>query len=198
MLIFGKRSLDRPDLVFGGKRVLLRPPQREDFDAWAALRESSRAFLQPWEPLWPEDDLTPLAFRKRVTRYHAEIGKDEAYPFFVFSADGQNLMGGLNLTNVRRGAASMASLGYWMGQSHAGQGLMTEAVNLVIPFAASRLRLRRIEAACVPENRVSIRLLEKTAFVHEGYAHQYLAINGAWRDHLLFARQTAPSENRVI
>jgi [ribosomal protein S5]-alanine N-acetyltransferase len=198
MLIFGKRSLDRPDLVIGGKRLLLRPPQRDDFRAWVALRTTSRAFLQPWEPLWPEDDLTARAFRRRITRYHAEIGKDEAYPFFIFSADGQGLLGGLNLTNVRRGAASMASLGYWMGQSHAGQGLMTEAVNLIIPFAASRLRLRRIEAACVPENRVSIRLLEKTAFVQEGYARQYLAINGAWHDHLLFARQTASTENRVI
>jgi [ribosomal protein S5]-alanine N-acetyltransferase len=198
MLIFGKRSLERPDLVIGGKRVLLRPPQREDFKAWATLRTTSRAFLQPWEPLWPEDDLTARAFRRRITRYHAEIGKDEAYPFFIFSADGQDLLGGLNLTNVRRGAASMASLGYWMGQSRAGQGLMTEAVNLIIPFAATRLRLRRIEAACVPENRVSIRLLEKAAFVQEGYARQYLAINGAWRDHLLFARQTASTENRVI
>jgi [ribosomal protein S5]-alanine N-acetyltransferase len=198
MLIFGKRSLDRPDLAIGGKRVLLRPPQRDDFRAWAVLRNASRAFLQPWEPLWPEDDLTARAFRRRVTRYHAEIGRDEAYPFFVFSADGLDLMGGLNLTNVRRGAASMASLGYWMGQPYAGQGLMTEAVNLIIPFAASRLRLRRIEAACVPENRVSIRLLEKTAFVQEGYARQYLAINGAWRDHLLFGRQTNPAENRVF
>jgi [ribosomal protein S5]-alanine N-acetyltransferase len=198
MLIFGKRSLDRPDLVIGGKRVVLRPPQREDFKAWAILRDTSRAFLQPWEPLWPEDDLTARAFRRRVTRYHAEIGRDESYPFFVFSADGQDLLGGLNLTNVRRGAASMASLGYWMGQHHAGQGLMTEAVNLIIPFAASKLRLRRIEAACVPENRVSIRLLEKTSFVQEGYARQYLAINGVWRDHLLFGRQTNPSENRAI
>jgi [ribosomal protein S5]-alanine N-acetyltransferase len=198
MLIFGKRSLDRPDLVVAGPRVLLRPPQREDFRAWAALRNASRAFLQPWEPLWPEDDLTARAFRRRVTRYHAEIGKDEAYPFFVFSADGQDLLGGLNLTNVRRGAASMASLGYWMGQSHSGQGLMTEAVKLIIPFADSRLRLRRIEAACVPENRASIRLLEKAAFVQEGYARQYLAINGAWRDHLLFARQTVSTENRVV
>jgi [ribosomal protein S5]-alanine N-acetyltransferase len=198
MLIFGKRGLDRPDLVIPGQRVLLRPPHREDFRAWATLRNESRAFLQPWEPLWPEDDLTARAFRRRITRYHAEIEKDEAYSFFVCSANGQDLLGGLNLTNVRRGAASMASLGYWMGQPHAGKGLMTEAVNLMIPFAASKLRLRRIEAACVPENRVSIRLLEKNAFVQEGYARQYLAINGAWRDHLLFARQTASTENRLV
>ncbi len=191
MLIFGKRSLDRPDLVLSGERILLRPPRKDDFKAWAALREASRDFLQPWEPLWPGDDLTSSAFRRRVKRYHSEIEKDEAYPFFLFSADGQDLLGGLNLTNIRRGAASMASLGYWMGQPHAGKGYMTEAVKLIAPFAANGLRLRRIEAACVPENSVSVRLLQKAAFVQEGFARQYLAINGEWRDHLLFARLIA-------
>jgi [ribosomal protein S5]-alanine N-acetyltransferase len=197
MRIFGKRSLDRPDLVLEGGRLLLRPPQREDFKAWAALRDASRSFLQPWEPTWPQDDLTPAAFRRRVSRYIAEIEKDESYPFFLFRADGEELLGGLNLTNIRRGAASMASLGYWMGQPHAGQGYMTEAVTMIIPFAARSLRLRRIEAACVPENQKSVRLLEKTAFVREGYAREYLAINGQWRDHLLFARLTSMPESRL-
>jgi [ribosomal protein S5]-alanine N-acetyltransferase len=196
MRIFGKRSLDRPDLVLEGGRLLLRPPQREDFKAWAELRDASRSFLQPWEPIWPHDDLTSAAFRRRVNRYIAEIEKDESYPFFLFGSQGQELLGGLNLTNVRRGAASMASLGYWMGQPHAGQGYMTEAVNMIIPFAAQSLRLRRIEAACVPENQKSVRLLEKTAFVREGYAREYLAINGQWRDHFLFARLTTLPESR--
>ncbi len=197
MLLFGKRTLDRPDLVITGERLVLRPPHKEDHKAWAALREASRAFLQPWEPTWHRDDLTAAAFRRRVSRYSAEIEKDESYPFFLFGSNGQELLGGINLTNVRRGAASMASLGYWMGERHAGQGLMTEAVQSILPFAAKTLGLRRIEAACVPENRVSVRLLEKTAFVQEGYARQYLAINGEWRDHLLFARLLMPPANKL-
>ncbi len=215
MLLFGKRALDRPDLIITGERLLLRPPHKQDYKAWAALREDSRAFLQPWEPTWPKDDLTLAAYRRRVSRYSAEIERDASYPFFLFATNrldsngqdsrgqdsrgqdssSQELLGGLNLTNVRRGAASMASLGYWMGERHARQGLMTEAVQMVLPFAARTLGLRRIEAACVPENKVSVRLLEKTAFVQEGYARQYLAINGEWRDHLLYAHLMGPSAN---
>ncbi len=192
-MIFARRAADRPDLQVKGERVQLRPPRIEDFESWAALRQESRAFLQPWEPTWPADDLTRAAFKRRIRRYDAEIERDEAYPLFLFDPDSRQLLGGLNLTNIRRGAASMASLGYWMGAPHAGRGLMSEAVRLLIPFAAQRLRIRRIEAACVPENAASLRLLEKAGFEREGYAREYLAINGVWRDHLLFARLTAPA-----
>jgi [ribosomal protein S5]-alanine N-acetyltransferase len=58
----------------------------------------------------------------------------------------------------------------------------------VLPFAFSTLRLHRVEAACIPTNDASIRLLEKCGFGREGYAREYLCINGIWQDHLLFAR----------
>jgi ribosomal-protein-alanine N-acetyltransferase len=65
---------------------------------------------------------------------------------------------------------------------------MTAAVATVLPFAFGTLRLHRVEAACIPGNDASIRLLEKTGFQREGFARQYLCINGIWQDHLLFAR----------
>ncbi len=65
---------------------------------------------------------------------------------------------------------------------------MTAAVRAVIPFAFGTLRLHRLEAACIPTNAGSIRLLENTGFVREGYAREYLCINGTWQDHLLYAR----------
>jgi len=65
---------------------------------------------------------------------------------------------------------------------------MTAAVRTVITFAFDTLRLHRLEAACIPTNNASIRLLEKTGFVREGYARDYLCINGIWQDHLLYGR----------
>jgi ribosomal-protein-alanine N-acetyltransferase len=94
----------------------------------------------------------------------------------------------LTLANVRRGCAQAASLGYWMGEAYARQGLMTAAVNAILPFAFETLRLHRIEAACIPGNVASTRLLEKTGFKREGFAREYLCIDGAWQDHLLYAR----------
>jgi ribosomal-protein-alanine N-acetyltransferase len=97
-------------------------------------------------------------------------------------------LGGLTLANIRRGVAQAGSLGYWMGLSFVRHGYMTAAVRAVLPFAFASLRLHRVEAACIPTNAASIRLLEKTGFVREGYAREYLCINGVWQDHLLFAR----------
>ena len=171
-----------------GEGVSLRTPQATDHAEWAALREQSREFLTPWEPTWPADDLSRGAFRRRIRRYTEDLRTDQSYAFLIFrSADGR-LVGGLTLANVRRGVAQAGSLGYWMGLPYVRQGYMTAAVRAVIPFAFGTLRLHRLEAACIPSNTASIRLLENTGFVREGYARGYLCINGIWQDHLLYGR----------
>jgi [ribosomal protein S5]-alanine N-acetyltransferase len=184
------RSVSFSDQVpaIAGEAVLLRAPQMADHAEWAALRAASRDFLTPWEPTWPADDLTRAAFRRRIRRYAEDQRSDLAYPFFIFRKSDNVLVGGLTLANIRRGCAQAASLGYWMGAPYAGQGYMTAAVSTVLPFAFGTLRLHRVEAACIPGNDASIRLLENTGFRREGFARQYLCINGIWQDHILFAK----------
>ena len=174
--------------VVQGDGVFLRAPQMSDFAQWAALRDKSRDFLMPWEPTWPKDDLTRPAFRRRLKRYSEDMRVDQAYPFLLFRTSDNALLGGLTLTNIRRGVAQAGSLGYWIGASRARQGNMTRGVAALIPFAFDALRLHRVEAACIPTNEPSIRLLERTGFKREGYAREYLCINGLWQDHLLYAR----------
>lgn len=168
--------------------VELRVPEMADYETWAALRLESRAFLVPWEPAWPQDDLTRTAFRSRVKRYIRDIESDSAYPFFVFRAHDDRLIGAITLSNVRRGVAQAGSVGYWIGSSFVRQGYMTSALTALMPFAFGHLHLHRIEAACLPVNQASIRLLTKCEFRQEGLARRYLKINGRWEDHLLFAR----------
>ena len=107
---------------------------------------------------------------------------------FAFQRDSRRLIGGCNISNVRRGVAQCASLGYWMGQPFAGHGLMKDSVRAVLPFIFEELSLHRLEAACIPTNAASVALLEKSGFIREGYAREYLCINGVWADHLLYAR----------
>jgi ribosomal-protein-alanine N-acetyltransferase len=177
--------LNSPGLI-RGQRVLLRFPTMADYGQWAVLRAESRAFLSPWEPVWPADDLTRVAFRRRIRRYQREIRNGTGYPFFVFSPDGETLYGGLTLTHVQRGVTQSCSLGYWMGAAHAGKGLMTAAVKAAVGFGFDALNLNRVEAACLPNNAASIRLLEKVGFTREGYARKFLCIDGLWQDHLLY------------
>lgn len=182
------RSLSAAEIVppLTGKGVYLRTPQMADFAAWSALREESRGFLQPWEPTWPQDDVTRIAFRRRLKRYVRELEGDQAYPFFIFREDG-TLVGGVTVSNIRRGVAQACALGYWMSRRHAGKGHMTAAVRALAPYVLDQLKLRRIEAACLPHNVASIRLLERCGFKREGLAREYLCIDGRWQDHLLYA-----------
>ncbi|WAC27365.1 GNAT family N-acetyltransferase [Ancylobacter sp. SL191] len=188
MALFRTVSWPEPPSLIEGEGVVLRMPHMSDFAAWSSLREQSRAFLTPWEPIWPPYDLTRGSFRRRIRRYQRDVRDDSAYPFLVFRADDRVLLGGLSLSNVRRGVTQTASLGYWMGAPYAGKGHMSAAVRALLPFAHGALGLRRIEAACLPTNTPSIRLLERSGFRREGYGREYLCINGSWQDHLLYAR----------
>ena len=188
MAFFRTINFSEPLPSIEGEGVMLRTPQMTDFEEWAALRETSRSFLTPWEPIWPIDDLTRAAFRRRVKRYAEDLRSDQGYAFLIARSSDGALVGGLTLANVRRGVAQAGSLGYWTGLPFARRGYMTAAVRAVIPFAFAGLRLHRLEAACIPSNTGSMRLLEKTGFVREGYAHEYLCINGTWQDHFLYAR----------
>lgn len=177
-------------LSLEGQGIRLCSPRWRDYSSWASLRGQSRHFLQPWEPTWPEDDLDRASYRRRMATYAREIDTGGAYPFFIFRISDDALMGGVTLSNVRRGVAQMATVGYWMGEPYAGQGFMTAALKPLTAFAFGALGLHRVEAACLPDNHASHRLLLKTGFRQEGMAQAYLKINGIWRDHLLFGMVT--------
>ena len=172
--------------VLQGQGLLLRPPRPADYPEWAELRGLSRDYLQPWEPQWGEEDLTRPAFKRRLSIYSREMELGTAYPLFVYRLEGERLMGASTLSNVRRGVAETATMGYWIGQPFAGQGVATRGVGLVLDFAFDGLKLHRVEAACVPSNQASRRVLEKAGFREEGLAKAYLKINGQWADHNLF------------
>ena len=173
--------------IIAGQTVYLRMPSLADYAAWAELRAESRNFLTPWEPTWPADDLTRTAYRRRIRRYQTEVRDDHSYPFFIFSQSDGALLGGITLSNVTRGMTQTATVGYWMGERHANRGYMTRAVTAIVPFAFGALRLHRLEAACLPHNRASMRLLEKVGFQREGMARGLVCINGRWQDHIVFA-----------
>lgn len=176
---------DTPELV--GPGHILRLPRYQDYRQWYTLRSASRAFLQPWEPSWRPDELTEGAFRSRVVRSGQEHSSGLATSFLLFRQDDMSLLGGITAGHIRRGAAQCCMIGYWMGEQYAGQGHMSAALNMVIPWLFDGLRLHRIEAACIPENARSIRLLENAGFKREGLLREYLKINGQWRDHVMYS-----------
>ncbi|MEM6382369.1 MAG: GNAT family protein [Pseudomonadota bacterium] len=166
----------------------MRAPEETDFSEWAELRNQSKAFLQPFEPRWPLDELTRPSFRRRLRRYAQDSRDRTGYAFFVFGPDNRPLMGGLTVSNIRYGVSQSCALGYWMGAPYARLGYMSEVLPALFPFLFGELGLHRVEAACLPHNEPSRRLLEGAGFRSEGIARGYLKIDGRWQDHRLFAK----------
>lgn len=189
--MFRKKIKESPkdkleDFHYESGRIVLAPPCDKHWEEWAVLRESSRKFLTPWEPTWPDNILTKDFYQKWVKDHRADWHAGLAYGFSIFHGKSRALMGGVNLNHVRRGVLSNASLGYWMGEAYAGQGYMQEAAQAALEFAFGPLSLHRLEAACLPSNHPSRAVLARCDFIQIGYAEQYMRINGVWEDHVLF------------
>jgi len=187
----------RAEVEIETERLVLRPPMIRDFEAWASLRRESRAFLKPWEPAWSRDHLSSRAFRNRVAWSERTIRQGEAVPLLLIRREDEDVIGGVTLSNIRRQPAEAGTLGYWTGERHARQGYMTEALNALRDYTFAVVELSRLEAACLPDNLASRRLLERCQFKYEGVAQAYLQIDGRWRNHVLYACLRADRRGRV-
>lgn len=179
------------------ERMTLRLPEHGDFRTWAELRQSSRGFLEPWEPTWAEDHLSRRSFTNRVYWAARAESQGTALPLLLVRRADRVLVGGVTLDNIRRGPAQAGTLGYWVGERHARQGYMREAIRALVHHAFTELDLSRIEAACLPENAASRGVLEKSGFKYEGVAQSYLQINGRWRNHVLYANLRGDRRGRA-
>lgn len=169
--------------------MLLRPLDPGDFESWREVRTRNRDWLVAWEPRKPAGTPDAVsdrqAFVARCSARRRDARADSAFGFGVFV---DRCFGGeVNLNSIQRGPLQNACLGYWIDERRAGHGYIPEAVVVALRFAFARLHLHRVEAAIVPRNSASLRVVEKLGFRAEGMARRYLEINGVWEDHLRFA-----------
>ena len=175
-----------PSLSLKSFRVLIRPPRSRDWGAWAAVRRQNKDYLKPFEPAWSHQCLTQEYFMRRLKKQTKDWLEDRAYSFLIFRRNSGQLIGGVNINHICRGAADYGTLGYWLDYDHQGQGYMYESLRLVMAYSFETLKLHRLNAACIPENSRSQSLLLSLGFEEEGYAKSYLQIDGRWQDHILF------------
>ena len=180
-------SLKKNLFEITGQKVILRPPQYSDWKSWADERKKNKLYLQPWEPLWSINELERSSFVKRVRMFERLSHNDQAYSFLIYKSDNEDFIGEVNISNVQRGIIQSCTIGYWIAKDCEGKGMMSESLELVKEFIFNELKLHRIEAACLPHNMPSLKVLLKNGFIKEGTARKLLKINDKWQDHTVLS-----------
>jgi len=186
-LLEGNILWKRQDLIIDTERCYLRLPQLSDYQDWVLLRRKSEIFLSPWEPQTDSHFYSLAAFKARVKWSKKNFKERKVIHVLAFRREDGILLGAITLDNLKRGAAQSCSIGYWIGEPFAGNGYMSEILKALIFQAFKEFELSRIEAATLPENKASRRLLEKSGFKYEGVGQSYLQIAGRWRNHVLYS-----------
>jgi [ribosomal protein S5]-alanine N-acetyltransferase len=181
------------------ERLVLRPPTTNDIAAMRRALRNNSAHLRPWSvaPAPGEDPTSLASVSRAVLQHRREWKRGQTFVLIIGPReDDRTVIGRIALGGVLRGAFQNAYLGYWIDQQHQGQGLATEAVRALTAFAFSAAQLHRIQAAVMPRNSGSLRVLEKAGYRREGFAERYLYIAGRWEDHVLYAL-TAEESTRL-
>jgi ribosomal-protein-alanine N-acetyltransferase len=166
--------------------VTLRPLARGDRSAWLEIRRRNAAWLRPWDATVPPGGTTgTTSYGALVRRLNRMARQGTTFPFAI-EVDG-GFVGQLTVNNIVRGSAQFASLGYWIDQAYAGRGIVPRAVAMAIDHSFATAGLHRIEICIRPENTNSLRVVEKLGLHHVGLAPRFLHIDGAWRDHRIYA-----------
>lgn len=166
--------------------ISIRPLQVSDADTLAALYTQNRAFLEPFDPPRPDGFATSAAQRRELKALQQERAADRLERFLI-SADGEPA-GVISVSRISRGPFQNAGLGYWVVERLNGRGIATTAVRLVCEWGFGEAGFHRLEAATLVDNTGSQTVLRRNGFTEIGLSPRYLFINGAWRDHILFAR----------
>jgi len=172
------------------ERLVLRPPRTVDVPRMRQALRNNSAHLRPWSaaPLPGEDPTSLTSVSRTLLRDRTGWRRGERFVLLVFARGHETVViGRVTLGGVLRGVFQNAYLGYWIDSEHQGRGLMTEAVRATTTFAFTAVRLHRVQAAVMPGNAASRRVLEKAGYRQEGLASRYLCIAGKWSDHTLFA-----------
>jgi [ribosomal protein S5]-alanine N-acetyltransferase len=164
-----------PNCLVAGSRVFLRHPGKGDMDEFTRLVVASRRFLYPWA--------TPAATPEAYKRHLLYCRRKSVCACLVCRTEDFRIMGVCNLSQIFLGNLKSAYLGYWIGATFAGQGYMTEALDLLLSYAFETLRLHRVEANIQPENAHSKALVVRIGFRMEGFSPRYLKVAGRWKDH---------------
>jgi len=167
-------------------RLLLRLAIKDDIPQIINYFTENKTYLTPFYPQWNENFFTEEYWQIQLEIDLQEFVNVISLKLFIFlQSEPTTIIGNINFRNIILGAAQFGSLGYSIAETEQSKGYMTEALNAAIEYVFQELNLHRIMANYMPHNQRSGNLLKRLGFIVEGYARDYLLINGQWQDHIL-------------
>jgi ribosomal-protein-alanine N-acetyltransferase len=167
------------------KRTTLTILKPERAELIYTYYQENKSHIAPWEPERNETFYSFSSCRDRVTMAYTGFFQKQSVNFSILDSHESEIIGLCNFTNIIQGPFQACHMGYSIARKYEAQGLMSEAANAAIRYMFDTIGLHRIMANYMPHNERSARLLEKLGFKKEGYAKEYLKINGKWQDHIL-------------
>lgn len=167
------------------ERLVLRLPTHDDIPSIIHYFQDNRVHFQEVSPRFPPDFFTETYWQRTLPLILQEALTDLSLRLFIFDAhQPRRVIGNCNLTQIQRNPTHSAILGYSIDLAFQGTGRMTEALHAVIDAAFTSKNLHRLTASYLPTNTRSGQLLRRLGFSIEGYARDYILINGRWADHI--------------
>jgi [ribosomal protein S5]-alanine N-acetyltransferase len=167
-------------------RLFLKVATSEDIPQIIQYFTTNKNHLTPFSPTWADGFFTAEYWQDQIQQYHLEIIHGCGLRFFIYHhSNPREIIGVLNFSNFIRGVASFCNVGYSLAEAAQGHGYMTEALQGGNKYIFNELNFHRIMANYMPHNRRSGNVLKRAGFIIEGYAKDYLLINGQWEDHIL-------------
>lgn len=175
-----------PELHAGDYQIRLA--RQNDVMSIVDYCSRNRKFHTPWEPLRPKGYYTSSFWKLQVDRNLDDFHHGRAVRLYVFHEQGSEILAYISFTNFVRGAGHFCTLGYNIDEQLQGRGLMLQCVPKSLDYVSQNLGIHRVMANYMPRNLRSAKLLKRIGFVVEGYARDFLMINGKWEDHIMSAK----------
>lgn len=168
------------------ERLQIRLPEDPDVPAIVRYYRTNRKHLQPWSPTFTEDMFRTGYWFDQVLARRAEFDAGSGVRAFIFRRDAPaTVIGNVSLNQIHRGPAQYCVMGYSLAADAQGRGYMLEAVRAMVRYAFEELGLHRVMAGYMPHNVRSAAVLRRAGFTVDGYARDYILIDGRWEDHIL-------------
>jgi len=167
--------------------LLLSPDQDMTMDV-LKLHNTNKQHFSLGSPKNVLEQTSPLFWKNKLSAEKLLFTKDMQYNFYGRLKDNNQLICHIQVSNMVRGVFQAAHLGYKIDKQFQGKSLMFEALECIIAYLFDDLNFHRLMANYQPSNQRSGFLLERLGFHEEGFAKDYLYLDGAWRDHILTSK----------